>query len=74
MATYRVITGPAVTRSGMLFGANTSVSGDPFAKIIAQQASEGYVFVQVFGHEVRGAYCCIIPDKVIVNLLVFRKD
>jgi hypothetical protein len=74
MADYRVVTGPAVTTGGMCCGPDTNLSGTPFEKIINQQATEGYQFVQVFSHEITGACCCIIPKRIEVNLLVFRKD
>ena len=73
MSNYRVITGPAVTQSGMICGASASASGSPFEVIINEQAKEGYELVQVFGHQVKGAICCIIPSNLTVNLLVFVK-
>lgn len=73
MATYRVITGPRATMSGMCCGPKAELSGSPFEKIINEQAKDGYQFVQVFEHETQGALCCIIPKNLSVNLLVFKK-
>jgi hypothetical protein len=74
MSNYRVVTGPAVTSGGMCCGPDVTLSGSPFEQIINQQSTEGYVFVQVFSHEITGACCCIFPRNVQLNLLVFRKD
>ena len=74
MSNYRVVTGPAVTTSGMCCGPDANQSGTPFEQIINQQSQEGYQFIQVFSHEISGACCYIIPKNISVNLLVFRKD
>ena len=74
MSNYRVVTGPAVTTSGMCCGPDANQSGNPFERIINQQSQEGYQFIQVFSHEISGACCYIIPKNISVNLLVFRKD
>jgi hypothetical protein len=74
MSTYKVVTGPAVTQSGKCCGPNTTIGGEPFEKIINEQTKDGYRFVEVFSHTVRGACCFIIPSNVQVNLLVFEKD
>jgi hypothetical protein len=73
MANYRVVTGPKVTKSGMICGPDVNESGSPFEAIIAEQVKDGYQFVQVFSHEVHGACCFIFPQKIAVTLLVFKK-
>jgi len=74
MPTYRVVTGPAVTQGGKCCGANATIGGEPFEKIINEQANDGFKYVEVFSHTVKGACCLIIPSNLQVNLLVFEKD
>ena len=74
MTTYRVVTGPAATQSGRICGAKADVGGDQFEAIISEQAKDGWIFAQVFSHQIKGSICCIIPDNLTVNLLVFKKD
>ena len=52
MANYRVVTGPKVTKSGMICGPDVNESGSPFEAIISEQVKDGYQFIQVFSHEV----------------------
>jgi|TARA_B110000495_G_scaffold104768_1_gene90528 hypothetical protein len=74
MPEYRVVTGPTATLGGKCCGANANIGGAPFEKIINAQVKDGYRYVEVFSHTIKGACCCIFPSDVNVNLLVFVKD
>jgi hypothetical protein len=74
MSNYRIITGPAATQGGKCCGANIDIGGAPFEKIINAQEKDGYKYVDVFSHTVKGACCLIFPSNAVVNLLVFVKD
>jgi hypothetical protein len=74
MSTYKVVTGPAQTEGGICCGANVTVGGEPFEKLINEHTKDGSRCVAVFNHTVSGKCCCIIPSNVEVSLLVFEKD
>lgn len=76
MSQYKVVVGPAQTAASLMekiCGANPDNSSKDFQAIIERESAQGWEFHSIFGHEIEGKLCCIIPANAVVNLLVFKK-